>query len=86
MYTDLVTKVITVTKYAYGSESELTEVGPKEEVVLPGKLVCTIDDSSFVDLDDNDLKIKVTGCAIRSEDQSAIAYDCYQAYLSAGGE
>ncbi len=72
--------------FAYGAESELTEVEPKEEIMLPGTLKCIVDDSSFVDLDDNDLKIKVTGCAIRSEDQSTIAYDCYQAYLSAGGE
>ena len=72
--------------YAYGTDTEMTVVSSKESVSLPGTLKVTVDASDFVDLTDDDMEVKVTGCAVGTDVDSKRAYDAYQEYISAGGE
>ena len=72
--------------YAYGTETELNVVAPKEDVVLAGTLTMMNDNAAFVDLSDDDVKVKVTGCGIGTDNESEVAYEAYQHYVSLGGE
>lgn len=71
--------------YYYGDADGSVEVEAGRTVTLPGTLKVDVENEIFAGLTDDDMKVRVTGCAVGT-DAMGSAEEIYQEYISRGGE